>query len=56
MKPNSTFKLSKSTKRTLASMPLDKRNAWKKCMIEAELYSKVVIKSTKKERSAPAAE
>jgi hypothetical protein len=31
-------------------MPTDKRNAWKKCMIEAELYEAVVPKTTKREK------
>jgi hypothetical protein len=50
MKPGKTFNLSKETKRTLATMPLDKRNAWKKCMIEAELYEAVVPKITKRDK------
>jgi hypothetical protein len=50
MKPGKTFNLSKESKRTLALMPTDKRNAWKKCMIEAELYEAVVPKTTKREK------
>lgn len=37
MKPDKNFKLSKSSKRILASMPLDKRSSFKKLMIQAEL-------------------
>ena len=37
MKTNSAFKLSKETKRILASMPQDKRNAYKQMMIDAEV-------------------
>jgi hypothetical protein len=37
MKTNGTFKLSKETKRVLASMPQDKRNAYKHMMIDAEV-------------------
>lgn len=40
MKTNGDFKLSKSTKRILASMPQDKRGHWKKMMIEAEVAEK----------------
>jgi hypothetical protein len=37
MKTNSVFKLSKETKRILASMPLDKSSHYKKMMIDAEV-------------------
>jgi hypothetical protein len=48
MKPNSTFKLSKTTKRMLCSIVnTEQRNSWKKSMIQAELYSKVVVKPTR---------
>lgn len=40
MKTNGDFKLSKSTKRVLASMPQDKRGHWKGMMIEAEVMEK----------------
>jgi hypothetical protein len=57
MKPSSTFKFSKSSKRMLCTMiNAEQRNAWKRCMIEAELYSKIVVKPSKKERTAPSAE
>lgn len=36
MKTDKNFRLSKSTKRTLALMPQEKRNAWKRLMIDAE--------------------
>jgi hypothetical protein len=57
MKPNSTFKLSKTTKRMLCSIiNTEQRNSWKRSMIDAELCSRIVIKPAKKERSAPSAE
>jgi hypothetical protein len=37
MKTTGAFKLSKETKRILASMPQDKRNAYKQMMIDAEV-------------------
>jgi len=37
MKTNGAFKLSKETKRILASMPQDKRGAYKQMMIDAEV-------------------
>lgn len=37
MKTNGAFKLSKETKRILASMPQDKRSAYKQMMIDAEV-------------------
>ena len=37
MKTNGAFKLSKETKRILASMPLDKSSHYKKMMIDAEV-------------------
>jgi hypothetical protein len=40
MKTNKDFKLSKETKRMLASMPSDKRGHWKNMMIEAEVLEK----------------
>jgi hypothetical protein len=52
MKPSKTFKLSKSTKRILATMVnVDQRNAWKRAMIDAELHEAVVPKTSKKDRT-----
>ena len=51
MKPGKTFNLSKDSKRQLATYTdNNKRSAWKKCMIEAELFEAVVPKIVKKER------
>ena len=51
MKPGKTFNLSKDSKRQLATFTdKNKRGAWKKCMIEAELFEAVVPKTTKRER------
>jgi hypothetical protein len=51
MKPGKTFNLSKDSKRQLATFTdKNKRSAWKKCLIEAELYAAVVPKTVKKER------
>jgi hypothetical protein len=40
MATNKDFKLSKSTKRILSSLPIDKRGHWKKMMIQAEVAEK----------------
>ena len=40
MRPNKDFKLSKSSKRVLATMTPEKRSLWKKSFIEAELSEK----------------
>ena len=40
MKTNGDFKLSKSTKRVLATMPTEKRGHWKGMMIEADIAEK----------------
>ena len=55
MKPGKTFRLSKTTKRMLALMggPAEGRNQYKRMMIDAQLCSEVVIKSEKKDRTAP---
>jgi len=51
MKPGKTFNLSKDSKRQLATYTdMQKRGAWKKCMIEAELFEAVVPKSIKREK------
>ena len=40
MKTNKDFNLSKSTKRTLATLTTEQRGPWKKMMIEAEVLEK----------------
>lgn len=40
MRPNKDFKLSKSTKRLLATLPNGIRGHWKSMMIEAEMAEK----------------
>lgn len=40
MKPNKDFKLSKSTKRVLATLPTSMRGYWKGMMIQAEMAEK----------------
>jgi len=45
MKPNKTFKLSKSTKRMMCSIVnTEKRNQFKRMMIQAELAAGVIVK------------
>jgi len=44
MKPNSTFKLSKQAKRSLALgqwKDKDQRDSWRRCMVQAELAAAV---------------
>lgn len=41
MKPNSSFNLSKTSKKMIASTPKDKRNVFKDMMIQAELAAAV---------------
>lgn len=40
MKPNKDFKLSKSSKRVLATLPTGIRGLWKSMMIDAEMAEK----------------
>lgn len=40
MKPNKDFKLSKSSKRVLATLPAGTRGHWKSMMINAEMAEK----------------
>jgi hypothetical protein len=48
MKPTKTFKLSKTTKRRMATMAnADHRNQYKRAMIQAELVSSVVARYAK---------
>jgi hypothetical protein len=53
MKPNKTFKLSKTTKRMMALMggSAENRNQYKRMMIDAQLCSEVVIKAPPKDRT-----
>jgi hypothetical protein len=56
LKPNSTYKMSKQTKRTLALTGFksqEQRDGWKRAMIDAELCSKIVVKAEKRDRNAP---
>jgi hypothetical protein len=52
LKPTSTYKMSKQTKRTLALTGFkskEHRDGWKRAMIDAELCSRIVVKSVKKD-------
>lgn len=49
MKPGRLFKLSKQSKRTMATLPKDRKDAYKKSMIEAELAAMVVPKRERKQ-------
>lgn len=50
LKPNKTFKLSKTTKRMLCSIVnTEQRNQYKRMMIDAELCAAIVPKTIKKE-------
>jgi len=56
LKPTSTYKMSKQTKRTLALTKFqstEQRHGWKRAMIDAELCSKIVIKTEKRDKNAP---
>jgi hypothetical protein len=54
LKPNKTFKLSKTTKRMLCSITnTEQRNQYKRMMIDAELCAAIVPKSIKSDRGAP---
>ena len=56
MKPGKTFKLSKTTKRRLASIVNTvARNHWKRCMIRAE-YAASIMPRVSKPRNENAAE
>ena len=51
IKPNKTFKLSKTTKRRMATMVnAEERNAYKNMMIQAELAAAIVPKSVKSDK------
>jgi hypothetical protein len=49
MKPGRLFKLSKQSKRSMAVLPKDRRDVFKKLMIEAELASLVVPRRERKQ-------
>jgi hypothetical protein len=52
LKPNGTFKLSKTSKRMLCNFAnKEERGHWKRMMIQAELAEKIVIKSAPKRDS-----
>jgi hypothetical protein len=54
LKPTSTYKMSKMTKTSLAMgqfKDAHQAGAWKRAMIDAELCSKIVPKSTKGDRN-----
>jgi hypothetical protein len=54
MKPGKTFNLSKQTKRMMCNIvdPVS-RNQFKRMMIDAQLHSEVVVKTVKRENTAP---
>jgi hypothetical protein len=54
IKPSKTFKLSKTTKRRMASIvdPVE-RHAYKNAMIQAQIASEIVIKHKEKTGRAP---
>jgi hypothetical protein len=56
LKPNSTYKMSKQTKRTLALTGFkskEQRDGWKRAMIDAELCSKIVVKTAPRDNKRP---
>jgi hypothetical protein len=54
MKPGKTFKLSKQTKRFMATLVnAEERNSYKRAMIQAELAAAVVVKSAPRDKNAP---
>jgi hypothetical protein len=56
LKPTSTFKLSKTTKRILALTKWtnkEQRDSWKRSMIQAELAEKIVVKVPQRDKNAP---
>ena len=55
LKPTSNYKMSKPLKTSLALSKfksLEQRHQWKRAMIDAELCSKIVVKSEKKDRNS----
>jgi hypothetical protein len=56
MKPGKTFKLSKTTKRMIGLMKgatADQRNQFKRMMIEAQVCSEIVVKSSPRDNKRP---
>jgi hypothetical protein len=56
LKPTSNYKMSKTLKTSLALgkfKTLDQRHAWKRACIDAELCSKIVVKSAPRDKNAP---
>ena len=56
MKPGKTFKLSKTTKRMIGLMKgatADQRNQFKRMMIEAQVCSEIVVKSSRRDNKRP---
>ena len=56
LKPTSTYKMSKTTKRSLALSPFQDPHAkgqWKRAMIDAELCSRIVVKTPQRDKNAP---
>lgn len=54
LKPTSTFKLSKTSKRMLTQfVNAEERGHWKRMMVQAELAAAIVPKTEKRDRSAP---
>jgi len=54
MKPTSTYKMSKTTKRSLALSKFtteDQRHSWRRAMIDAELSAESARRSNSKSRS-----
>lgn len=56
MKPNSSFRLSKETKRSLALSKwtsLDQKHAWRRSMIQAELAASVPFRAPRQRTEGP---
>ena len=56
LKPNKTFKLSKTVKRMIGLMKgasADQRNQYKRMMIQAELAAAIVVKTAPRDKTAP---
>jgi hypothetical protein len=56
LKPTSNYKMSKTLKTSLALgkfKTLEQRHAWKRACIEAELASKIVVKTPQRDKNAP---
>jgi hypothetical protein len=54
LKPSKTFKLSKQTKRFMATfVNAEARNAFKRAMIDAQLQSEIVVKTRDRDNKRP---